>query len=152
MASTIITPDQDAIISEIDILAPPERVFKSLTDAAEVRRRSPELSAYEMDVRVGGKWYLEMRPPQPYKGVEVIRHDGEILELDPPRLLVYTWTANFHDDPHRRTIVRWELSGTKSGTHVKLTHSGLTAEPQSRKDYSGGWPGVLTELKTFLEK
>ena len=152
MASTIITPDQDAIISEIDIAAPPERVFKSLTDAAEIRRRSPELSAYEMDPRVGGKWYLEMRPPQPYKGFDLIRHDGEILELDPPRLLVYTWTANFHDDPQRRTIVRWELSATKSGTHVKLTHSGLAAEPQSRKDYSGGWPGVLTELKTFLEK
>ncbi len=152
MASTIITPDQDAIISEIDIAAPPERVFKSLTDAAEIRRRSPELSAYEMDPRVGGKWYLEMRPPQPYKGFDLIRHDGEILEVDPPRLLVYTWTANFHDDPERRTIVRWELSATKSGTHVKLTHSGLAAEPQSRKDYSGGWPGVLTELKTFLEK
>ena len=90
MASTLITPDQDAIISEIDISAPPERVFKSLTDAAEIRRRSPELSAYEMDPRVGGKWYLEMRPPQPYKGFDLIRHDGEILELDPPRLLVYT--------------------------------------------------------------
>ena len=101
---------------------------------------------------VVGKWYLEMHPPQPYKGFDLIRHDGEILELDPPRLLVYTWTANFHDDPQRRTIVRWELSATKSGTHVKLTHSGLAAEPQSRKDYSGGWPGVLTELKTFLEK
>jgi len=152
MASTIITPDQDSIISEIDIAAPPARVFKALTDAADIRRRSPELDAYEMEARVGGRWYLEMRPKQPYKGVDVIRHEGEILEIDPPRLLVYTWLANFHRDPKGRSVVRWELTPTKSGTHVKLTHSGLAHEPESCKDYAGGWPGVLAQLKTDLEK
>jgi uncharacterized protein YndB with AHSA1/START domain len=103
---TTITPDQDAIISEIDIAAPPERVFKAISDAAEIRRRSPELSVYEMDPRVGGKWRLEMRPPQPYHGFSVIHHGGEILEFDPPRLLIYTWTANFHTDPEKRSTVR----------------------------------------------
>jgi uncharacterized protein YndB with AHSA1/START domain len=152
MATTRITPDQDAIISEIDIAAPVERVFKAISDAAEIRRRSPELSVYEMDTRVGGKWRLEMRPPQPYHGFDVIQHGGEILEFDPPRLLVYTWTANFHNDPNQRSIVRWELSPTKSGTHVKLTHSGLATEPSACKDYAGGWPGVLDKLKKFAEK
>jgi uncharacterized protein YndB with AHSA1/START domain len=151
MATTIITPDQDVIISEIDISAPPERVFKSISDAAEIRRRSPELSVYEMDARVGGGWRLEMRMPKPYHGVSVIHHGGEILEFDPPRLLAYTWTANFHQDPEKRSVVRWELTPTKSGTHVKLTHSGLATEPQARKDYAGGWPGVLDELKKFVE-
>ena len=36
MASTIVTPDQDSIVGEIDIAAPPERVFKALTDAGEL--------------------------------------------------------------------------------------------------------------------
>lgn len=152
MASTIITPDQDTIISEIDIAAPPERVFKALCDPAEVRRRAPELSAYEMDARVGGRWYLEMKVPAGYRGVNVIRHDGEILEYDPPRVLAYTWTANFHKDPKHVSTVRWEFTATKSGTHVKMTHSGLTAEPEARKEYAGGWPGVLQVLKTFIEK
>jgi uncharacterized protein YndB with AHSA1/START domain len=152
MAITLITPDLDAIVSEIDIAAPPERVFKAISDPVEVRRRSPELDVFEMDPRVGGAWRLEMRPPQPYKGFPFIRHEGEILEIDPPRLLVYTWLANFHRDPKLRTIVRWELTPTKSGTHVKLTHSGLAAEPESRKDYAGGWPGVLEELSQFVEK
>ncbi len=133
MSSTIVTADGDAIISEIDIAAPPERVFKSLIDVDEVRRRSPELGVYEMDARVGGKWRLEMRPPKPYKGFDVIHHDGEILELDPPRLLVYTWTANFHTDPKARTIVRWELTPTKSGTHVKLTHRVWPSSPRRAK-------------------
>jgi uncharacterized protein YndB with AHSA1/START domain len=152
MASTIITPDQDAIISEIDIAAPLERVFKAICDPEEVRRRAPELGVFDMDRRVGGRWYLEMRPPKPYKGRDVIRHEGEVLEYDPPRLLVYSWNANFHNDPKAWSIVRWELTPTKSGTHVKLTHSGLKSEPEARKDYAGGWPGVLEQLKTWVEK
>jgi uncharacterized protein YndB with AHSA1/START domain len=151
MPNTIVTPDQDTIISEIDIAAPPERVFRAISDAEEIRRRSPELDVFEMDVRVGGRWLLEMNCEKPYKGFSRIRHDGEILELDPPRLLVYTWFANFHNDPKMRSIVRWELTPIKSGTHVKLTHSGLTSEPEARKDYAGGWVGVLEEIKNFVE-
>src|SRR5579864_5401955 len=152
MATAHMTSDQDAIVSEIDIAAPPERVFKALTDAGEVLGRAPVLNAYEMDMRVGGRWHLEMRPAEPYHGFSVIRHEGEVLELDPPRLLVYTWFANFHQDPNHRSIVRWELTPTKSGTHVKVTHSGLSSEPSARKDYAGGWPGVLDDLKKWAEK
>jgi uncharacterized protein YndB with AHSA1/START domain len=124
-----------------------------MCDPAEVRRRSPELDFFEMDTRVGCRWSLEMNCEQhPYHGVTRIRHEGEILEIDPPRLLVYTWYANFHKDPKMRSIVRWELTPTKTGTHVKLTHSGLAAEPDVAKDYAGGWPGVLEEIKTFVEK
>ena len=89
---------------------------------------------------------------KPFKGFNHIFHEGEILELDPPRLLVYTWLANFHDDPKKPSIVRWELTPTNSGTHVKLTHSGLVSEPQSRDAYAGGWPGVLEKLKASVEK
>lgn len=151
MAHCIITPDFGAVVAEIDIAAPPERVFKAISDPGEIRRRSPELDVYEMDLRVGGAWRLEMHPSQPYKGFSVIRHDGEILELDPPRLLVYTWFGNFHKDPKLRSIVRWELTPTANGTHVKVTHSGLTQDPESAKDYAGGWPGVLDELKSWVE-
>jgi uncharacterized protein YndB with AHSA1/START domain len=152
MPGAIVTPDQDTIISEIDIAAPPERVFAAIADAEVVRRRAPYLDVFEMDLRVGGTWQLEMRPPKPHRGVSIIRHYGEILEIDPPRLLVYTWFANFHNDPKHRSVVRWELTPTPSGTHLKVTHSGLAAEPGACKDYAGGWPGVLEEIKTWAEK
>ena len=77
---------------------------------------------------------------------------GEILEIDPPRLLVYSWIANWHDDTARRTVVRWELAAKSGGTHVKVTHSGLAQLPVARKDYSGGWPEVVEMLKQFIEK
>jgi uncharacterized protein YndB with AHSA1/START domain len=152
MATTIVTPDRDTIISEIDIAAPADRVFKEICDAQTVRRRHPEFESYEMDLRVGGKWRLHLRMPKPYHGVDVIRHDGEVLEIDPPRLLVYTWFANFHNDPKHRSIVRWDLTSTKSGTHVKVTHSGLKSESAASKDYAGGWPGVLEEIRKFSEQ
>jgi uncharacterized protein YndB with AHSA1/START domain len=152
MSKAVVTSDRDAIVSEIDIAAPPERVFKSLTDEEETRRRSPGLGLFEMDARVGGRWRLEMRPPQAFRGVSVIRHEGEILEFEPPRLLVYTWLANFHDDPKHTSIVRWELTPTATGTHVKLTHSGLSTEPDAKTAYTGGWPGVLEALAKAVEQ
>ena len=78
--------------------------------------------------------------------------EGEVVECDPPRLLTYTWIANWHDDKSRRTLVRWDLTPVKGGTHVKVTHSGLSQEAVARKDYSGGWPGVVQALKQFVEK
>ena len=36
MPSSQITPDQDAIVTEIEIAAPPERVFQALTDPAQL--------------------------------------------------------------------------------------------------------------------
>ena len=152
MTNPVIAPDHDMIVSQIDIAAPIARVFRAICDAEEVLRRSPQLSVYELDPRVGGKWKLELVMPQPYHGVTTIHHEGEILEIDPPRLLVYTWTANFHRNPAHVSLVRWQLTETKSGTHVKVTHSGLGAEPDAAKDYAGGWPGVLEDLKKHFEK
>jgi len=157
MASTTVTPDQDAIVSEIQISAPPARVFKALTEAAELKvwfnDPSCPIKTWEMDARLGGRYHYKTE-----KGAVVVNNvsafecHGEIVEFDPPRVLAYTWIANWHDDTARRTLVRWELTPKAGGTHLKVTHSGLAALPIARKDYTGGWPGVVTMLKTFVEK
>ena len=156
MTTTIITPDQDAIISEIDIAAPPDRVFQALTTSAELKRwfTSPDCPAksWAMDPRPGGRYaYATEAGSVVVNRVREFECHGEILEFDPPRLLAYTWLANWHDDVARRTVVRWELTPTKAGTHVKVQHSGLAQEGAARKDYSNGWPGVVEMLKKFVE-
>jgi len=35
---------------------------------------------------------------------------------------------------------------------VKVTHSGRSEQPIARKDYSGGWPGVLELLQKYCEQ
>ena len=157
MTTTHITPDQDAVVSEIDIAAPPARVFQALTLDAELKRwfTSPECPAkfWQMDPRLGGRYgYATEKGSFKVNGITEFECHGEIIEYDPPRVLVYTWLANWHDDIARRTIVRWELAPTITGTHVKVTHSGLAQEGAARKDYSNGWPGVIEMLKKYVER
>jgi uncharacterized protein YndB with AHSA1/START domain len=85
-------------------------------------------------------------------GVSEFECHGEILEFIPARYLVYTWVASWHVDKSRQTVVAWELTPEGDGTRVKVTHSGLAQEEAARKDYSGGWIGVLEMLGKFCEQ
>jgi len=157
MATVIITPDQDAVVSEIEIAAPPERVFQALYDPQQVMRwwtdEQCQIESFTMDAKVGGRWSYDTKPSKlNVNGVSKFHCDGEVVEFDPPRILAYTWIANWHENPSERTVVRWELTPTGAGTKVKVTHSGLANLPASRKDYSSGWQGVVEQLKSFLQK
>jgi uncharacterized protein YndB with AHSA1/START domain len=152
-----VIPDNDAVVVEIQIAAPPERVFQALTNDRDLIRwfsdDSCPVKSWQMDARVGGAYrYRTGKGSVVVNGVDEFECHGEILELVPPRLLVYTWFGNWHENKSLRTVVRWELTPQLGGTHVKVTHSGLAPEAAALKDYSGGWPGVLRQLKTFTEK
>jgi len=156
MATAIITPNQDAVVSEIYVSAPPARVFEAIVDPAQVLRwwtsDDCQIESFSMDRRTGGRWTYDTRKTKmDVNGVSKFHCEGEVIEYDPPRALAYTWIANWHEDKARRTVVRWELRPESTGTQVKVTHSGLVDLPISRKDYSGGWPGVLVSVKKFVE-
>ncbi len=166
MTSAKVTPPQDAVSQEIEIAAPPERVFRALTDPKQLftwwgQEPSVELQEFQMDARAGGKYRYRCTPAPGAqhgevgeqlrkRGLREFECHGEVLEIDPPRLLVWSWIANWHEHPGHATIVRWELSPTATGTRVRVTHSGLAQEPISRKDYGTGWAGVLQLLKNFF--
>jgi uncharacterized protein YndB with AHSA1/START domain len=159
LTNPIITPDLDAIVTDVEIAAPPEKVFRALTDPQQLIRWWGDdvckASVWEFDARVGGKWRFEASDTTGklvINGVSDFKAGGEIVEFNPPRVLAYTWIANWHDDKSRRTLVRWELTPKGKGTLVKVTHTGLADEAVARKDYSGGWPGVVELLKKFVEK
>ena len=106
-----------------------------------------------MEPRVGGRYrYHTAKGTIVVNGVNEFDCQGEVLQIMPPRLLVYTWVANWHNDKQLKTVVRWDLTAVGKGTHVKVTHSNLTTEDVARKDYAGGWPGVVENLKKFAEK
>ena len=157
MAKAIITSDRDTVTSEIEIAAPPERVFQALTTADELAQwfTNPgcPVKFWEMDTRRGGHYgYATKNGNVVVNGIDEFECHGEILEIDPPRLLVYTWIANWHNNKDLRTVVRWELVPQAGGTRVKVAHSGLAQEDAARKDYSGGWPGAVEMLKRFVEQ
>ena len=168
MTASKATAEQDAVIVEVEIAAPPERVFQALTDAKQLfawwgKEPSVELSVFEMDARPGGRWRFRCKPAPGADhgavGEQLRRNDaqefeahGELLEYVPPRLLVWSWIANWHEHPAQPTVVRWDLTPTAKGTRVRVTHSALAHEPMARKDYSTGWSGVLRLLKGFLDQ
>jgi uncharacterized protein YndB with AHSA1/START domain len=157
---------QDAIVQEIEIAASPQRVFQALTDAAQLkdwwgREPSVELYRFDMEGQKGGNWGFECFGAAGHDHGEVgkqLQHNGrpyfeahgEVLECDPPRLLVWSWIANWHEHPAHATTVRWELTPTKTGTLVRVIHSGLANESIARKDYGAGWVGVLQLLKNHF--
>jgi uncharacterized protein YndB with AHSA1/START domain len=155
VATTTITPDKNAVVSEIEIAAPPERVFQALTQSDQLMRWWTndvcKAELWELDARPGGRWRCRQKSDtMSINGTNVFEVEGEILEIDPPRLLVYTWSTNWDSPSQSTSVVRWELTPSSAGTKVKMTHSGLT--PESAQGYSDGWPGVVEMLKKFVEK
>jgi uncharacterized protein YndB with AHSA1/START domain len=164
MATAQLTPDNDAILAEVFITAPPARVFEAISDP---RQRAQwwglkglfRVTDTQSDLRLGGKWFDigftdDGRP---------FRVEGEYLEIDPPRLLVYTRIANFA--ANIETVVRWELeprdvhglhgSGTHrvgTGTLVKVRHSGFAGHLEQAKSHHTGWSASLGWLQAFVEK
>jgi len=153
MANAIIASDRDAVVSEVEIAAPPERVFQALVTREQAMqwgsKEAFRMTRWEFEPRVGGRWRFTSRETTSGKDYD---HHGEVIEFDPPRGMAYTWHANFHKDRSHPTLVRWELIPTASGTRVKVTHSGLASMPDECKAYSQGWPSLLEALKNFAEK
>ena len=150
MATPEVTPNADEIVSEIQIAAPPRRVFQALVDPAQVVRWWGQTGIYrctefESDLRPGGKW----RTAGVSGDGRAFEAAGEYLEIDPPRLLVHSWVASWTGDV--KTTVRWELEPVKQGTLVRIRHSGLAAHPELAGSYSG-WPRLLGWLQALLER
>ncbi len=151
MATVTVTPDNDAILGEVLVAAPPDRVYQALTDPTQVSKWWGQEGRYRLtdhhaDVRPGGAW----RSVGVGADGKSFSTGGEFLEVAPPRLLVYTWLADW--DGGTKSTVRFELVPSNQGTLVKLRHSGFAAQPATGKHYSGGWPTVLTWMKSFVEK
>lgn len=144
------TTDLDEIVSEVHIMAQPERVFEALVDPEQVLQWWGQTNVYrctkfDADLRVGGKWRSSGLGPDG-GNFEVT---GEFLEIDAPHLLVYTWVASWTGEV--KTTVRWELSPTNQGTLLQIRHSGFSAHPEVTKSYRG-WPRMLGWLQAYLER
>jgi uncharacterized protein YndB with AHSA1/START domain len=153
-ATTYIAGDRDSVVTQIFIAAPRERVFAALIDRAQALQWGSsaeyELTEWEMQARVGGKWNFTARKRGGKSNPDLV-HYGEITEFDSPRVLEYTWLASWHSEPSHETLVRWELEAAHGGTQVKVTHSGLLPMPEDCKGYAQGWPGLVDRVKQFVE-
>ena len=71
--------------------------------------------------------------------------------MDPPRLLVQTFDALWSDDVRAQgtTRVTWEIEPVGSSCRLTVVHDQLPANANA--ELYGGWPMILSGLKTLLE-
>jgi uncharacterized protein YndB with AHSA1/START domain len=141
------------IIESIDIAAPAERVFRALTEPAELLVWWGDPAAYpathwEMDLRPGGKWLSRWKNLA--EGTE-FELGGEVLEVRAPHLLVVSWWDERYPGLDH-TTVRYEIERLPSGgSRVRVTHSGFEDARPDFDDYNGGWSMVTAKLRAHAE-
>ena len=139
----------DTIVQEITIEGTAERIFQALTNPGERLKwwggseGRFKLTAFESDLRPGGKWTMRA---ESYGRAVTIR--GEYREVEPPRLLVFTWLPDWYENA-AESLVRWDLEEQNGVTKVRVTHSGLLTE--AARENHRGWPQILGWLKEFVE-
>ncbi|WP_114969272.1 SRPBCC family protein [Rhodoferax ferrireducens] len=100
------------------------------------------------DWKPGSKW--EHQHADDASAVDIV---GKVVESNPPRRLVFTWarpTDAEDESKHSRVAIDIEPQGDGL-VRLTVTHEDLARDPQMLAGISGGWPKVLSNLKTLLE-
>jgi uncharacterized protein YndB with AHSA1/START domain len=132
-------------VFEIYIRTTPERLWDAITDG-EIR------SKYQFGNRINSDWTVGSRFEMTNPNAQgVVLGEGENLEIDPPRRLVQTMRALWGDDVKAEgtSRVTWEIEAVGDACRLTVTHDQLRDGANS--ELYGGWPMILSGLKTWLE-
>jgi len=141
----------------IYIDAPAEKIWQAITNS-EFTNRFGYGGNVEVDLSPGGAFRHLTTPEMKEMGMGDVAVTGTIVEVDPPRRLVQTWSAVWHDEPE--TTLTYEITEYPGNACcLTLTHD-CTGAPRTAQDVrgggdvgagGGGWPWELSSLKTLLE-
>jgi uncharacterized protein YndB with AHSA1/START domain len=132
-------------VFEIYIKTTPERLWEALTDF-ELRRRYTFGAGAKSDWTPGSAYTLASP-----SGGGLTLAEGENLEVEPPRRLVQSFTALWGEDVEREgtSRVTWEIEPVGDSCRLTVTHDEL--RDGANEQLYGGWPMILSGLKTLLE-
>src|SRR5215472_4144657 len=123
----------------------PEKLWSALTDGEFMKQ-------YWFDMHCESKWTTGSSWKLVSKEGEIF-DAGEIVEADPPRRLVIRWQHQNKAELKAEGTSLCTMELEPSGTAVKLsiTHT-IEREPSKFiAAVSGGWPKVISNLKSLLE-
>ncbi len=130
-------------VFEIYIRTTPERLWQAITEP-EMRRQ------YSFGLEAVSDWQPNSRYQLSHPSAGIMA-EGENLEVDPPRLLVQSFTALWSEDVKREgtSRVTWEIEPVGDSCRLTVTHDQLHEDAHG--EIYGGWPQILSGLKTLLE-
>jgi uncharacterized protein YndB with AHSA1/START domain len=131
-------------VFEIYIKTTPDRLWEAITDPEQRRR-------YNFGVGVESDWtpgspYVAGHPAAPAPII-----DGENLEVEAPRRLVQSFNARWGEDVEAEgtSRVTWEIEPIGDSCRLTVVHDQL--REGANDQLYGGWPMILSGLKTWLE-
>ncbi|MGO9959598.1 MAG: ArsR/SmtB family transcription factor [Solirubrobacteraceae bacterium] len=130
-------------VFEVFIKTTPERLWAAITDPAERAK-------YSFGVETHSSWEEgDTYTSASSSGVDIAA--GENVTVEPPRLLVQTFNALWSEDVKAQatTRVTWEIEPVGTSCRLTVVHDQLP--PNANAELYGGWPMILSGLKTLLE-
>jgi len=131
-------------VFEIYIRTTPERLWEAITNS-DIRAK------YQFGARIQSSWAPGSRFEMGHPSGGQLLGEGVNLEVDPPRRLVQSMVALWSDDVKSEGTSRitWEIQAVEDSCRLTVTHDQLR-EGGNNQIY-GGWPMILSGLKTWLE-
>ena len=135
-------------IFEIYIRTTPERLWEAIT-SGEMRRKYTFGVGIESEWRVGSTYRSVTGEETVSPGMEIA--EGEILEMERPRRLVQSYRALWSDEVRQEgtSRVTWEIEPVGDSCRLTVVHDQL--REGANAELYGGWPMILSGLKTWLE-
>jgi uncharacterized protein YndB with AHSA1/START domain len=135
-------------VYEIYIKTTPERLWQAITDP-ELRSKYSFGVGLQSDWTAGSRYHARATDLTTSPGVEIA--EGENVEVDPPRRLVQTLRALWSDEVKAEgySRVTWEIEPVGDSCRLTVTHDQLRGGANA--ELYGGWPMILSGLKTLLE-
>ncbi len=138
-------PNQSTFVYVTFIRTTPERLWSSLT--------SPDfMKEYWFGMHIKTEWKVGA-PWQMLFADGRIADTGEILEFEPPKRLVLKWRNEFKPElkaeGYSRCVI--ELESVSDAVKLTITHTMDRADSKFIEAVSGGWPRLLSNLKSLLE-
>jgi len=124
----------------IYIHSTPEKIWQALIDP-EMTKEFWGRYRNRSDWKPGSEWRH-----QNYDDADDVAVAGTVVESEPPRRLVLTWARPKQTDVSR---VTFDIEDFMGSARLTVTHSELS--PEMLSAISGGWPPVLSSLKSLLE-
>jgi uncharacterized protein YndB with AHSA1/START domain len=123
----------------------PEKLWSALTDAETMKQYWFGMHQ-ESEWKPGAAWRLVFADGQTADA-------GEILEADPPRRLVIKWRNEWRPEfkAEGHSLCTMELERLEYAVKLTITHGIDRADSQLIGAVSGGWPKIVSNLKSFLE-
>jgi uncharacterized protein YndB with AHSA1/START domain len=131
-------------VFEIYIRTTPDKLWEAITD--------PTIRAkYNFGAGIESTWEPGSRYQMSHPSAGLVLGEGTIVEVDPPRKLVQTMTALWSDEVRAEgeSRVTWEIEPVQDSCRLTVVHDEL--REGANDELYGGWPMILSGLKTWLE-